>query len=281
MSAAATGTQDDLLHGCDDELRALQEKIQRERGFNCLLYKNRCLRRRIQVRMRARGHTGFADYAALLDHDPQEYERLLDALTINVTKFFRNPDTWAAVDAEVLPALFADAPGQRRIWSAGCSSGEEPYTLAILLREWALRNGRMSELHRFSILGTDIDRESLQAAERGEYPDHALTDTPAELRERWFAGAPLARLRDEAREGVTFRRLDMISQRAPRGCSLVVCRNVIIYFEREVQASVFQSFADALLPGGFLVLGKAETLHGPARAHFQQINARERVFRRI
>jgi chemotaxis protein methyltransferase CheR len=267
------------LEGDDEELEKLKRKIERDRGFNCSFYKDKCLRRRIAVRMRARGRRSFAEYSALLNEEPGEYEHLLDTLTINVTKFFRNPETWEAVEAQVVPHLFA-ARGPIRVWSAGSASGEEAYTVSILLQEWAEKHRRTAELDRVRIVGTDIDRRSLENAQRGEYPDLSLTETPARVRERWFSAGPPFRIRPEAQRGVSFTRRDLISERAEAGQSLIFCRNVVIYFDREIQERLFKDFYDALVPGGFLVLGKVETLIGVARTLFRPVNNRERIFQK-
>ena len=268
------------LDGDDEEMERLKAKIHRDRGFNCQFYKDKCLRRRIAVRMRARGVTTFEGYAALLDRDPAEYDILLDTLTINVTKFFRNTEVWKAVEETVVPRLFERRAAQHRIWSAGSASGEEAYTVSILLHEWAERHGRRGELGRFHVVGTDIDRQSLESAQRGEYPELSMQETPADVRERWFSAGPPYRIRDEAKRNVTFVRRDLISEPAPQGQSLIFCRNVVIYFDREIQERLFHGFYEALVPGGFLVLGKVETLIGPARGLFRALNNRERIFQK-
>jgi chemotaxis methyl-accepting protein methylase len=229
--------------------------------------------------MRARGQGSFDGYAALLDQDPEEYQQLLDTLTINVTKFFRNTEVWNSIREVVVPSLF----GRRspaRIWSAGSASGEEAYSIAIVLHEWAERNARLEELGRFQIVGTDIDRRSLELAEQAVYPELSLQETPEELRGRWFSAGPPYRLRSEAQRHVSFTRRDLISEAAPQAQSLILCRNVIIYFDREIQEKLFQDFYDALIPGGFLVLGKVETLIGPTRGLFRSVNNRERIFQK-
>lgn len=263
----------------DRELTALKEKIRAERGFNSHHYKDRCLLRRLAVRMRARGEESFEGYARLLDRDPGEYELLLDALTINVTKFFRDYETWQAIGQEVVPRLF-ELSGPRRVWSAGCASGEEAYTVSILLHEWAEANGGAGEVASFQVLGTDIDRRSLEIARRAEYTDLSLVETPPPIRERWFAPGPPYRLDPAARRIVSFAQRDLISGPLEAGQSLILCRNVIIYLNREMQEELFQRFHDALVPGGFLVLGRVEALLGPARALFDPIDRRERIFRR-
>jgi chemotaxis protein methyltransferase CheR len=267
----------------DTEARALEQlkvKIHTDRGFNCHHYKNRCLERRLAVRMRARGEESFAQYAALLDADPAEYDLLLDTLTINVTKFFRNLETWEALTDRVVPELFARPEQQQRIWSAGCASGEEAYTVSILLHEWAERHGRSKELSRFRITGTDIDRRSLDAARRAEYSELSLNETPPERVERWFSPGPPFRLDERIRTNVGFHWKDLISGEPEMEQSMILCRNVIIYLGREIQEELFQRFYDALLPGGFLVLGKVETLLGPIRQRFVSVSSRERIFQK-
>jgi chemotaxis protein methyltransferase CheR len=267
------------MEGDDEELERLKRKIEADRGFNCQFYKEKCLRRRIAVRMRARGQRTFADYNALLDRDPGEYDHLLDTLTINVTKFFRNLETWTAVEQHVLPAVF-DGRGPVKAWSAGSASGEEAYTASILMREWLAKQGRQGEESRIRITGTDIDRRSLEAARRGEYPDLSMTETPPRIRDRWFTGGPPWTVKPEARPGVEFERRDLISGEPLSGQNVIFCRNVVIYFDREIQELLFRRFHDALVPGGFLVMGKVETLIGEARLLFRPVNNRERIFRR-
>ncbi|MBA2684228.1 MAG: protein-glutamate O-methyltransferase CheR [Gemmatimonadaceae bacterium] len=263
----------------DDGFNTLTEKITRERGFGCASYKEKCVRRRIAVRMRARSVHTFADYGLVLDRDPHEYELLLDALTINVTKFFRNPETFAAIDGELIPALYARVEPQLRIWSAGCASGEEPYSMAMLMHRYATTQGKRFD--RVEVLGTDLDRTSLASAERAVYLEPTLSDTPAELRQLYFSTQPPYRIHADVRARVQFRRHDLLREPFPEPQHLIICRNVIIYFDRVTQEALFERFADALLPDGFLVLGRVETLFGPARAKFAPVDSRERLFRRL
>jgi chemotaxis methyl-accepting protein methylase len=260
---------------------ALTSKISRERGFGCASYKEKCLRRRIAVRMRARGVHTYADYASVLDRDAREYDLLLDALTINVTKLFRNWDTFAAIERAVIPALW-EREGEIRGWSAGCASGEEPYSLAVLFHRYAAARSELERLSRVSILGTDIDRASLAAAERAHYAEPAFADTPPELRHAYFTPEPPFTPIPEARALVRFQRRDLLTESVPdRELHLITCRNVIIYFDRTTQETLFERFRDALVPGGFLVLGKVETLLGAPRAGFVAVEPRERIFRKL
>jgi chemotaxis methyl-accepting protein methylase len=258
----------------------LTEKITRDRGFRCASYKDKCLRRRIAVRMRAKGTASPDEYAGILDADPHEYERLMRSLTVNVTKFFRNWETYEAVEKSVIPALW-ERDEALSVWSAGCASGEEPYSLAILFHQHAERTHTTSRLDALSILGTDIDADCLREAESGCYAAPALSETPAGLRDRYFPEvAGLHTMLPEVRRLVTFERSDLLGDPPVKEVQLLVCRNVIIYFEREAQDQLFAQFHRVLAPGGFLVLGKVETLLGESRGLFAPVNARERIFRK-
>lgn len=263
-----------------DELLA---KIERERGFVCGAYKVRCLRRRILARVRARGAADFAAYAAVIDRDPVEYERLVDALTINVTKLYRNRPVFDAVARHVMPALAALRDEDVRLWSAGCASGEEAYTLALLCREHdaALGPGERALAPRVRIVGTDIDRDSLAAAAEGRYGDASFGDLPPGLRERYFVGPDHGEASRELKALVRFERRDLLVDPPPfADAHVITCRNVLIYFDRQRQDDLLRHFHAALAPGGFLVLGKVEMLLGQSRALFANVEARERVYRK-
>jgi chemotaxis protein methyltransferase CheR len=267
-------------HNGIGDFTELTRKISADRGFGCASYKEKCLRRRIAVRMRARGVHTYGDYARLLDSDTAEYDRLLDALTINVTKLFRNWEAYEAVAAQVVPALWSRQTPSIRVWSAGCSSGDEAYSLAILFHRQAATTGMLPQLGRVIVVGTDIDRESLAAAERGTFDEADFADTPAELRDRYFSPTAPFAVAPAVRRMVTFERRDLLSDEPPPGhFDLIVCRNVLIYFDRESQERLFAMFRRTLAPDGFLVLGKVETLLGVARNWFAPVNARERIFR--
>lgn len=272
-----------LIQGEDGEFRALMDKITRDRGFQCSSYKDKCLRRRIAVRMRAKGASSHAEYAVILDADAREYERLIRSLTINVTKFFRNWETYAVLEQKVIPALWDRRERELRVWSAGCASGEEPYSVGILMHKHAAETNQRARLESVSIVGTDIEADCLGEAERALYAETALGDTPAELRERYFPEvAGMRTMLPDVRRRVTFQCSDLLRSKPPfHDIHLLVCRNVIIYLEREAQDMLFADFHRALAPGGFLVLGKVETLFGAVRSLFSPVNARERIFRKI
>jgi len=267
VSSAGGGPQDERA------FRALTQKISATRGVSCESYKDKCLKRRIAVRMRARGVHTYDDYSRLLDQDAHEYQELLDALTINVTKFYRNAETWNALGPH-LAALWRAQRGRLRVWSAGCASGEEPYTIAMLIAQTA---GTDSLEHAF-VDATDVDRLSLERTRQAQYPDGAFSEMPADLKRRYFSGGQPA---PGVRALVHVLAHDLMREPPPRPpYDLIVCRNVVIYFERQAQERLFQVFVDALAPGGVLLLGKVETLFGPARERLTLVDPRERIYTR-
>jgi chemotaxis methyl-accepting protein methylase len=267
--------------GSDDRhFKALTDQISRARGVSCGSYKEKCLRRRIAVRMRARGVHNFDDYARLLDRDPHEYDLLLDALTVNVTKFYRNADTWDTLLEGYLPALWREHRGGIRAWSAGCASGEEPYTIALVLAETARRSVPPATIARCRVDATDVDRQSLERTLAAEFPEAAFTEMPAPLVQRYFSDEGSRRPAAELRRIVHVTRHDLTRDPPPSApYHLIVCRNVVIYFDRATQERLFAGFANALSPGGLLVLGKVETLFGPARDRLVMEDPRQRIYR--
>ncbi len=270
-----------MISADDAAFAALTRKISREAGLTLDAYKDKCLRRRIAVRMRACGVHTFSDYQTVLDRSPAEYERLKDAITINVTRFYRNADTWNLLRAGLLREVCEGNGGEVRAWSAGCSSGEEPYTLAVLMADHFDRQGRPDRLGRVTVDATDIDRQCLERAQAGRYRREALADIPADLARYFEDDGGDCRVIERVRRRVVVRALDLSSEPPPRrNYQLILCRNVVIYFGRAAQERVFLAFAEALAPGGILVLGKVETLFGPARERLTLLDPRERVYRR-
>ena len=268
----------------EDEVafRRLTRRISERAGVPLQAYKDRCLRRRIMVRMRASGVHTWDGYRQLLDRDPAEIERLLDAITINVTRFYRNPEAWDRLAADHLPALLVSRRGLIGAWSAGCASGEEPYTLAMVLAEQAERRPGSVDLARCRIDATDLDKGSLERARAASYLPAAFEEMPQRLVTRFTTlEGDRRQVSERVRRLVTLHRQDLIEDPPPRPpYDLVLCRNVVIYFDRPTQERLFDRFAQSLSPGGLLVLGKVETLLGPARDRLELLDPRERIYRR-
>ncbi|HUK21083.1 MAG TPA: protein-glutamate O-methyltransferase CheR [Gemmatimonadales bacterium] len=270
-----------MIPSQDPEFDALTRKISLARGISCESYKHKCFRRRLAVRMRARGVHTYGAYARLLDEDATEYDRLLDTLTINVTKFWRNAETWEAL-AVYLRELWHAREGRIRVWSAGCASGEEPYSLAVAIAETARHQGQERWLDRPRIDATDLDRESIARTESAAFPASAFGEIPGELAARYFSAVEPRQAVERLRTMMRVRRHDLTTEPPPAApYDLIVCRNVMIYFERPLQERLFGAFADALVPAGILVLGKVETLFGEVRQRFKLEEPRERIYRRL
>lgn len=261
------------------EFEVVRQLLAERTGFDLGVYKDRCVKRRIARRIRELGLADAGRYVVRLRDDPAEAEALLAALTIHVSQFFRNPSTFAALREKILPQLLetANREGRRelRLWSVGCAGGEEPYSLALLIG--ALDFGTVE----VNILGTDINPEILQRAREGLYDEMRLAELPPEMRQRDFvAEGKHFRLREEVRRRVRYLRHDILNAPDCPRADLVLCRNVLIYFSREDQERIFERLADAIPPGGFLVLGRAETLAGTVRGRFDIACPNERIYRR-
>lgn len=265
----------------DPGYEALARELAIRTGVDLDAYKPKCLRRRIAVRMRACGVHTYEQYRDHLASTPGEVERLHDALTINVTRFYRNPETWDAVARGVIPGLVAQG-GPVRAWSAGCASGEEAHTIAMLWADALERKGQLGRLADLAIDATDIDRECMARAREGRYRLDAFVEAPPPLVQRWTRPEEGDRSVDPRLRGlVRVARLDLTREALPvRRFDLLCCRNVVIYFDRAMQERLFLAFHEALVPGGTLVLGKVETLVGAARDLLELVDVRERIYRR-
>jgi two-component system CheB/CheR fusion protein len=265
----------------DDARRNLLQRIHERSGIDFSTYKPATILRRLRGRMNATAHTTVAGYAAFVESDAEEYARLVNSLLIKVTEFFRDPQVFAYLREVVIPELIDEARrGQRelRIWSAGCSTGEEAYSLAILVAE-AL--GDDLPWPDVRIFATDIDRDVIAFARRGIYLPAALDGLPDGIRDRHFvksSGGYQASKR--LRSMMVFGEHDL-SERAPfPRIDLILCRNVLIYFARPMQQVALETFAYSLRPGGRLVLGQSETVLALAEP-FDEENSRLRVYRRL
>lgn len=264
----------------DQEFEALLEYLRQRRGFDFTGYKRTSLRRRVSKRMNMVGIENFRDYLDYLEVHPDEFTNLFNTILINVTAFFRDASAWDYLAQEVIPRIVegraADEP--IRVWSAGCASGEEAYTLAILLAE-AL--GPEQFRHQVEIYATDVDEEALAQARQASYSPKALEPLPVELRARYFEALENRYVfRPDLRRAVTFGRHDLV-QDAPISClDLLVCRNTLMYFNAETQGRILGRFHPALNDNGFLFLGRAEMLLTRTNL-FTPVDLKHRIFIRV
>jgi chemotaxis protein methyltransferase CheR len=262
-------------------LAELAARLKAKQGFDLLSYKSKVLHRRLRTRLRACSCDDYQEYLRVLDEDPLELEQLYKALIINVSNFFRNAETYWFLRDRVLPELLArkrEGDGALTLVSAACAEGEEPYSLAMVMRTFFARE---LERVRVRIIGIDIDEEALAKARAGSYPLDRVAETPAAFRERFFVrSGKNYELTPEARSLVEFRRHDLRSGLPLTAVDLVMCRNLLIYFKREYQLRLLRAIHAALAEGGYLVLGKTETLGGELREQYQVVDLSEHVYRK-
>ncbi|WP_300011751.1 CheR family methyltransferase [Pseudonocardia sp.] len=250
------------------------------RGFDFTGYKRSSISRRVRRRMEQLGITDHGDYLDHLELHGEEFTALFNTILINVTAFFRDPDSWEYLRSEVLPAVVA-AKGPTdpiRVWSAGCASGEEAYTLAIVLSELL---GRDQFRDRVKIYATDVDEEDLARARQAVYDERQVRGLDPELLERYFEPVGTRfQFRSDLRRSVIFGRNDLVQDAPISRIDVLVCRNTLMYLTAETQARILARFHYALAPTGVLFLGKAEMLLSHA-ALFRPLDLRRRVFTRV
>ncbi|MFB6156215.1 MAG: protein-glutamate O-methyltransferase CheR [Haloferacaceae archaeon] len=267
-----------MSKGADAGFERLIEYVEDELSFATSYYNDAYLDRRISARMRRTGADTYADYRRILEDDDAEGDALLDALSINVTGFFRNPEVWERV-REVLRNLTA-ARRRVRVWSAPCADGREPYSLAMLALDDADVDASCVE-----VLGTDIDSETLATAREGVYRTTRTTSIGDELEpidgvDRYVdRDGDRFRVRDRVRDMVSFERHDLIRGEARGPFDLVCCRNLFIYIDREYKRPVTETVASSLRDGGYLVVGKTETLPRTHEDAFEAVDKPLRVYR--
>ena len=257
----------------------LRRLVHDRTGFDLVSYKDRFIERRVAIRVRATRHERFNDYLAYLSREKGEMDRLLRCLTIHVSSFFRNASTFEAIHREVFPELFAPgATRHQRFWSVGCSRGEEPYSLAILVHEYLGEARRRWDVR---IQAVDIDDRVLVEAKAGEYAWHQVADLEPARRERFFIHGERWRLVPEILRMVRFHRRDILMDPPDGEYDFIFCRNLLIYLDRPGQETVLERFARCLRPGGYLVLGRTEMFVGAVREAFEVVDSRERIYRRL
>jgi two-component system CheB/CheR fusion protein len=266
--------------GGDVTLDALLDFVKQSRGFDFTGYKRSSIERRVAKRMSDVGVDRYEDYIDHLQLNPEEFAELFNTLLINTTAFFRDPSAWDLLAQEVIPQLLAtradDAP--IRIWSAGCASGEEPYTVAML---FARVMGDDAFRERVKIYATDMDEEALEAARHGAYLPRQVEDIPREALERFFEQTDQRFVfRKDLRRCVIFGRNDLVQDAPISRIDLLVCRNTLMYFTAETQAQVLRRFHFALDDDGVLMLGKSEMLITHSDL-FTPVDLKCRVFRKV
>jgi two-component system CheB/CheR fusion protein len=264
----------------DSAFEALLDFLKHSRGFDFTVYKPTTLERRFQRRMETIGCKSYGDYLDYLEVHPEEYEELFNTLLINVTEFFRDPPAWDHLRDDVLPELLAAKDGDEpiRVWSAGCASGQEAYTAAMVLAEML---GTEAYQARVKIYATDIDEDALSTARHAVYTQKQLESVPEDLRSKYFERADQRMaFRKDLRRTVIFGRNNLVADAPISRLDLLMCRNTLMYFTAETQSRVLRHFHFALCDHGVLMLGKSEMMISH-RDVFAAVDINRRVFRKI
>jgi len=259
---------------------ALIEFLRRSRGFDFSGYKRPTLERRFRRRMNVLGCKDYGDYLDYLEVHPDEYPQLFDTLLINVTEFFRDPSAWEYLRDALLPKVLAAKPPDEpvRVWSAGCASGQEAYTAAMVLSEVL---GPAAYLERVKIYATDIDEDALAAARLATYSLKELEHVPEDLRARYFEpGEQRAAFRKDLRRTVIFGRNNLMQDAPISRLDLLICRNTLMYFNVDTQGQILRHFHFSLHEHGLLMLGRSEMLISH-REFFEPTDVKMRIFRRV
>lgn len=262
-------------------LQLLLDKIFIARGLDFSRYRREILKRRIALRIRANNLYSYAEYIDFLLKNPEEYDKLFNILCINVSEFFRDPEVWVAIKyllENLLRKKIQNKDTSLRIWSAGCASGEEPFSIAIVLKEITQN---ISWSYPIEIIATDIDKGCLKAASTAEYTKESLKNVDEKTLAKYFIAVQNGyRLKEEVKNMVTFRYQDLISKEPVEQTDIIFCRNVFIHFERSLQAHLLDKFHISLKENGYLVMGKVETILDQERETFQKIDFNSIIYQK-
>jgi chemotaxis protein methyltransferase CheR len=223
-------------------------------GINLSDYKENQMKRRIDTLIAKRKFTGYDKYVLAIRTDKALFEEFVTHITINVSEFYRNPEQWKILDSTVIPDLIKRFGKNLKIWSAACSTGDEPYSLVMAL-------SRYIPIHQIKIMATDLDKQVIAKAKVGLYNEKSIEAVPADFKKKYFTQVGLSyKISDEIKSRVEFKQHNLLKDPYPTDYHLIVCRNVLIYFTEEAKNEVFKKFSNSLLKTGVLFIGNTEQI---------------------
>lgn len=227
-------------------------------------YKEKQMKRRIDTLISKNNIKTYKDYVALLKRDKDKFEQFVNFLTINVSEFYRNPEQWQFLDREVFPSLVKRFGKSLKIWSAACSTGDEPYSLVMALSKHV-------PLNQIRITATDIDKQVLDKARMGLYNEKSIASVPMEFKKQYFTKVGSSyQISDAVKRQVEFKEHNLLKDAYPSGCHLIVCRNVLIYFTEEAKEEIYKKFNSALIKDGILFIGSTEQIMNYKELNFKR-----------
>lgn len=238
------------------------DSVKRKTGIDLAAYKEAQMKRRLTSLYEKKGYKNFVDFFQALDKDRNLLNEFLDRMTINVSEFYRNAKRWDVLEQKIFPKLLAENK-RLKIWSAACSTGEEPYTTAMVL-------SHHQPLSQISILATDLDENAIQRAKVGIYPERSLAEVPAHVKSKYFEKqAAFYKVDDAIKRTVTFKKHNLLKDTYEKNFDLIICRNVMIYFTEEAKDQIYKNFSNSLKPGGILFVGSTEQIFNPGNYGFE------------
>lgn len=230
-------------------------------------YKENQMRRRIEGLIAKNGINNYKDYVALIKRDKEKFEQFINFLTINVSEFYRNPEQWEILNRKVFPALIKHFGRSLKIWSAACSTGDEPYSLVMAL-------SRHIPINQIRIIATDIDKQVLDKARMGIYNEKNVAAVPIDFKKKYFTKIGSSyQISNEIKRQVTFQEHNLLRDAYPSGCHLIVCRNVMIYFTEEAKNEIYKKFHASLKSQGILFIGSTEQIINYKELNFDRQHA--------
>ena len=240
------------------EYEQFMKDIYKKTGINLSLYKEAQMKRRLTSLYEKKGYSNFKEFFIAVDKDSRLLNEFLDRMTINVTEFYRNEKRWAVLKDKIFPRLLSQNK-KLKIWSAACSTGEEPYTIAMVLSHFL-------PLGEISIKATDIDENAIAKAKLGVYPGRSLNEVPSSIKQKYFTeNGDFYNVSSQIKNAVSFKKHNLLSDTYEGYHDLIVCRNVMIYFTEEAKEEIYTNFSSALRPGGVLFVGSTEQIFNPAK----------------
>jgi chemotaxis protein methyltransferase CheR len=241
------------------------EQIKRKTGIDLSLYKEGQMKRRLTSLYEKKGLKDFQQYFMLLEKNREELFEFLDRMTINVSEFYRNGKRWEILEKIILNDLIKKEK-RLKVWSAACSTGEEPYTLAMVMSSFM-------SLNDVRVLATDIDNNAIARAKLAIYQPRSLQEVPADMKKRYFTyDEGYYKLKEEVKRAVSFKRQDLLADTFDSNFDLIVCRNVLIYFTEEAKEQLYHKFSKAMKKGGILFVGSTEQIFQPAKYGFEVVD---------
>jgi chemotaxis protein methyltransferase CheR len=241
-----------------------KEMIHIMSGINLTFYKEKQMKRRIDSLISKNGFTGYQSYVDALKINANLYNEFINYLTINVSEFYRNPEQWEVLEKEILPGLLSKT-NTLRIWSSACSTGDEPYTLVMVLNKFL-------PLSNIKILATDIDKGAIEKAKTGVYTSKSVESLPKTYLNKHFTkNGDLYVMNDDVKNCVEFKQFNLLRDQYPINYDLIACRNVLIYFTEEAKVDIYKNFNKALRNGGILFVGSTEQIILSNRYNFRSM----------